>query len=134
MAETDPNPAERREGPTPPPSPAEVEIEEHAHGQRPWATVVGVVGSLLVFAAIVLLMKTFAPPGVPAPEGDGGSAAQRIAEQRAKDRERLTSYGWQDQAKGITRIPIARAMELIAAEAARSRAGTTPAGPKGARP
>jgi len=38
---------------------------------------------------------------------------------RQSETEILTSYGWVDQTAGIARIPIERAMELLAAEAAR---------------
>ena len=41
-------------------------------------------------------------------------------------RERLGSYGWSDQAHGVVRIPIARAMNLVAHEGLPARAGQTP--------
>jgi hypothetical protein len=37
---------------------------------------------------------------------------------RARDRERLETYGWIDRDEGLVRIPILRAMELVAREAA----------------
>ena len=33
---------------------------------------------------------------------------------RARDQERLNSYGWVDEAQGVVRIPIERAMDIVA--------------------
>jgi len=38
------------------------------------------------------------------------------ADQRTRDRQRLTQYGWVDQSRGLVRIPIARAMQIVAQE------------------
>lgn len=38
------------------------------------------------------------------------------ATQRQDDERRLASYGWVDRSKGVIRIPITRAMELVAEE------------------
>ena len=40
--------------------------------------------------------------------------------------ERLDGYGWTDQAHGVVRVPIARAMTLVAREGLPARAGQTP--------
>ncbi len=40
--------------------------------------------------------------------------------------ERLDGYGWTDQAHGVTRVPIARAMTLVARDGLPARAGQTP--------
>jgi hypothetical protein len=50
------------------------------------------------------------PPGPrlqPSPPRD-------MDELRAKDREALTTYGWVDPAEGVARIPVARAIEIVA--------------------
>ena len=39
--------------------------------------------------------------------------AKNLAELQAADTAALTTYGWNDKAKGIVRVPIARAMELV---------------------
>jgi flagellar basal body-associated protein FliL len=47
---------------------------------------------------------------------DADRAAVRtknLAELEASDSNALTTYGWNDQAKGIVHIPITRAMELV---------------------
>src|SRR5882762_7744757 len=49
------------------------------------------------------------PPGPrlqPSPPRD-------MDELRAKDREALTTYGWVDQANGVARIPVARAIDIL---------------------
>lgn len=38
---------------------------------------------------------------------------KNLAELQAADQATLTTYGWNDRAKGIVRIPIDRAMELV---------------------
>lgn len=40
----------------------------------------------------------------------------RTAVQRRDDERRLASYGWVDPSRGVIRIPITRAMELVAEE------------------
>jgi hypothetical protein len=42
--------------------------------------------------------------------------AERLAELHRKELAAATSYAWVDQAAGIVRLPIERAMELIVAE------------------
>lgn len=47
---------------------------------------------------------------------DAGRTAVRtknLAELQAADSNALTTYGWNDQAKGIVHIPIGRALELV---------------------
>lgn len=39
--------------------------------------------------------------------------AKNLAELQAADTAALTTYGWNDKAKGVVRIPITRAMELV---------------------
>ncbi len=47
-------------------------------------------------------------------------AAADLAEARRAEDQRLHSYAWIDRSAGVVRIPIDRAMDLLAAEAARS--------------
>jgi hypothetical protein len=57
---------------------------------------------------------------------------------RAKEREHLHHYGWVDKNQGIVRIPIERAIELIASQPQRfspdGSAPAAPAAPEGAAP
>jgi len=47
---------------------------------------------------------------------------------RAAEEQVLTSYGWVDQQKGVVRIPIAQAMELIVKKGLPVRATAPPSG------
>jgi hypothetical protein len=42
--------------------------------------------------------------------------ARDLEELRRHERERLTTYGWEDRKAGTVRIPVERAMELVAGE------------------
>ena len=44
------------------------------------------------------------------------SKAAVLAELRANEQKRISSYGWVDQKAGIVQLPISRAMELIVQE------------------
>jgi hypothetical protein len=48
--------------------------------------------------------------------------AQEFKAMRAEDDLVLNSYGWVDKQKGIARIPIEQAMELLAQQAAKQKA------------
>src|SRR5215469_13742874 len=58
----------------------------------------------------------------------------QIRQFRLSEEQRLQSYGWVDQNAGIIRIPIDRAMDLIAQRGlpTRPQAGTMPASPANA--
>ena len=100
--------------------------------------VIGIVGAVLVFVAVVWLQALFHQ--VEERETRRKLLARppaEIARLRAEQQEALRSYGWADQAAGIATIPIDRAMELVAREeAARAGAGTRASarGGEGARP
>ena len=42
--------------------------------------------------------------------------AKNLAELQAADTSLLTTYGWNDQAKGVVHLPITRAMQLVLPE------------------
>jgi len=49
-----------------------------------------------------------------------------LARFRAREEERLSTYGWVDRAAGVVRLPIERAMELVAEEGLPVRKGGAP--------
>jgi hypothetical protein len=49
-----------------------------------------------------------------------------LQEMRAAEDQILNGYGWVDGSRGIVRIPIARAIELLAQQGLPARPGTTP--------
>jgi len=83
------------------------------------SAVVGIVGAILLFVVIVALQAVFNSMQraelerkvVTRPSED----LQRL---RARQLEQLGSYGWVDQNAGTVRIPVERAIELVASEAA----------------
>jgi hypothetical protein len=79
------------------------------------ANVLAILGTLLIMAGLVWLMRHYTQP---APLG-ADRAQERIKnlrEMRAANFEALNNYAWQDQAKGLVRLPVARAMEITLQE------------------
>ena len=74
-----------------------------------------ILGSFLIFGALVWVMWRYAQP---VPLGEDRVAVRRkaLAELRAAEAEALNNYGWQDQAKGIVRLPITEALKLAERE------------------
>ena len=77
---------------------------------------VGLIVYLTYFFTV--FFSTQRPAPVPMSEAER-IAAKKNEEQKAEERELLTTYGPANPATGAVRIPIERAMELVAAEAAR---------------
>ena len=84
-------------------------------GARLTAYAIGVLGTFLLVALLVLAMRHYTRP---APVG-----ANRVEERykflqdlRAADAKALTEYDWTDKEKGIVRLPVQRAMELTLRE------------------
>ncbi len=76
--------------------------------------IIGVVGAVILFIIIVAIQALFY--GMERAEQDRKEARERsetVAQVRAEQRQRIGSYGWVDQKKGVVRIPIERAMELL---------------------
>lgn len=74
-----------------------------------------VVGAFLIVAGLVWVMYHFTQP---APLGEDRAAVRRkaLVELRSANEDVLNNYGWQDQAKGIVRLPIAQAMKVTETE------------------
>ena len=83
------------------------------------AYLIAVVGAFLIVAGLVWIMNSYTKPQ---PLGEDRAIVRRkaLAELRASNIDVLSSYAWQDQAKGIVRLPMVdketggpgRAMEL----------------------
>jgi len=82
------------------------------------SAVVGVVSAILLFVVVVALQALFF-------RMQEGERSRKVYEQPYEALQKLdadqlgtlTSYGWVDQQRGVTRIPIERAMALVVAEA-----------------
>ena len=82
-------------------------------------------GILTILSVLVLLLAAVAGAlwvshsGSATEREDEERSAVRtknLADLRSADQTALTTYGWNDKAKGIVRIPVARAMELVVPE------------------
>ena len=72
---------------------------------------IAALGALLIMAILVSITRKYTRP---APLGADRAAVRRAAliELRGEENKQLNEYGWADQAKGLVRLPIDRAMEL----------------------
>jgi hypothetical protein len=94
-----------------------------------------VIGALAVGAAALLTPRALLRAE---PRGDPRTPVAAVArssirgrarglEQRREARQRLDTYGWVDREAGVARIPIERAMELVARGVRPPEAGAPPA-------
>jgi hypothetical protein len=74
-----------------------------------------------------------APEQFPSPRVQRDEA-QQLQELRSAQRRQLTGYEWTDQDKTLVRIPVERAMEIIAQRGAEAYAPLLPPGPATADP
>lgn len=74
-----------------------------------------ILGTFLIVGWLVRMMIHYT---MPAPVGAERAAERRknLAEHRAMETQVLNNYAWQDQNKGIVRLPINRAIELVQQE------------------
>ena len=79
------------------------------------AYLTGILGSLLIVAALVWAMQRYSQPP---PLGEDRIAVRKkaLADLRAAEASELESYGWVDQTKGVVRLPINEAMKLALRE------------------
>ena len=76
------------------------------------AYVIGIGGTFLLMAALVCLMRSYTQSPSLA-EVRGQERLKILAEFREANDPIVTKYDWQDQGKGIVRVPVERAKELI---------------------
>ena len=76
------------------------------------AYIAGILGSFLIVAGLVYAMRHYTQPP-PLGEGRSAERAKALMELRAAETEALTTPGWQDQAKGLVRLPIEDAMKMV---------------------
>lgn len=83
------------------------------------SAVVGIISAILLFVVIVGLQALFHSMQHDELEAKVyRQSSEELRAVRAGQLEQLASYGYVDQAAGTVHIPIERAMDLIAAEAA----------------
>ncbi len=82
------------------------------------SAVVGIISAILLFVIIVVLQAFFYRAERSELEKKVYSQPYQMLQQLDADQlELLNSYGWVSEAEGVVRIPIERAMDVIAAEA-----------------
>jgi len=76
---------------------------------------IGVVVVVLLLAAVFAALWINRAPNATEAEDAARSAerAKNLSELQAADNAALTTYGWNDQAKGVVRIPVTKAMQLV---------------------
>ena len=79
------------------------------------AYVIGILGAFLIVAALVWAMQHYTQP---APLGEDRKLmrAKALAELRGAEAEALSTVAWIDQGKGLVRLRIQDAMELVKRE------------------
>jgi hypothetical protein len=83
------------------------------------SAVVGIVGAILLFVVIVSLQAVFNSAQRAELERKVVTRpSEELQQLEARQLEQLASYGWVDQSAGTVRIPVERAMDLLAGEAA----------------
>jgi hypothetical protein len=76
------------------------------------AYVLGILGTFLVMGFLVVLMRNYT--AMPSIAADRGAERMKIlADFKAANAPLLEKYDWQDKDKGIVRVPVARAKELV---------------------
>ncbi len=80
--------------------------------ERPMlAYAIGITGTFLIIAALVWAMRHFTQP--PPVENRAAVRAKALAELRAAEAEALNTTGWVDQGKGLVRLRIEDAMNIV---------------------
>lgn len=110
-----------------------------AYSRAPFSTWLGVVFLFVLFGLIVLAVIGPSPRTSDYEESRAKKRMEKLKALHEETQRDLTTYAWVDKNKGVTRIPIDRAMELTTTDLAQKKpapAGpiATPAAPSGAPP
>ncbi len=90
-------------------------MREHSGGHPAGLVLVALVGTFLIVAGLVWVMHDYTQP----PPVNQARIAERkkyLEEIRAAEADALNHYGWVDPTKGLVRLPINRALELVLEE------------------
>ena len=78
------------------------------------ARAMGILGSFLVVAGLVWALHHYVQPP-PLGQARDSVRAKALADLRGIEAEELTAQAWLDQSKGLVRLPIENAMQLVQA-------------------
>ena len=79
----------------------------------PWARFWTALGMLVLFLSALILVLRWNPEPISDDEERAVLRMKNLAELKKANEERLSTYGWIDQAHSIVHIPIAQAMDLV---------------------
>jgi hypothetical protein len=74
--------------------------------------VAAILGTMLIMAVLVLVVRQYMRP-TPLNASRIEERRKALADVTAQGKDQLESYGWVDQGKGLVRLPISQAMELV---------------------
>lgn len=74
-----------------------------------------IAGTFLIVAALVCVMRRYTRPA-PLDQARIQERKKYLTEIQAANAEALNNYAWQDQAKGLVRLPITNAIQLTIRE------------------
>jgi len=98
-----------------------------AYSRTPFSTWLGIVCLFVLFGLIVLAVIGPSPRTSDYEEARAKKRMEKLKTLREESQKELTTYAWVDKNKGVTRIPIDRAMEVTVADLAQKK--PAPAGP-----
>jgi hypothetical protein len=102
-------------------------IRQIAHSRAPLSTWFGIVLLFALFGLIVLAIIGPSPRGSNYEETRAKKRMENLKTVREDGEKALNTYAWVEKSKGVARIPISRAMELMTADLAKQK--PAPAGP-----
>jgi hypothetical protein len=102
-------------------------LRQVAHARAPLSAWFGIVLLFALFGVIVLAIIGPSPRRSDYEETRAKKRVENLKTLREEADKALTTYGWIDKNKGVSRIPIERAMELTVADLAKQK--PAPAGP-----
>jgi len=79
------------------------------------AYIIAILGAFLIVAALVWAMQRYTQPA-PLGEDRAATRVKALAELRAAEAEALSTTAWIDQGKGLVRLRVQDAMELVKRE------------------
>src|SRR5206468_9010598 len=98
-----------------------------AYTRAPFSTWLGIVCLFVLFGLIVLAVIGPSPRTSDYEETRAKKRMEKLKTLHEESQKELTTYAWVDKNKGVSRIPIDRAMEVTVADLAQKK--PAPAGP-----
>ena len=90
-------------------------VEQRPRAAGFWPVAIAMLGSCLIFGALIWAMRHYTQPQ-PLGQARALERAQKLAELHAEETQKLDHIGWIDQSKGVVRLPIEVAMQIVLRE------------------